>query len=966
MAVEVEQFQRGLQRAVDRARLVLDQARSPVFAADVHHQYQDKYILVETMTNAALASYANWLGLLGVSQEQLVQMCGWAKTNAVSLRFRTENGCTFLRETTREVESAKKEVVEASIGGSIRSALTSKTVTKVTEYIFKYESSYELMAVRGVGASPDDILSIQKRSGSIELERTSKSLPYPEKRCPAHQVEVNVSVLIKLLQADSAPVVPTFLIDRSSTKCHTPRRNAEIDACHAALSALRTFANDVCRCVNEVLSPGKGLSGCDRDSFVPVLPCLVDTEQQALLDDPASSTAVATPANLLACLTRAVDPSGNALGVMDINNLLVEERRKLDEIYEDLRKVFPASDHMVSATEAILYVTMRHYAGVAQTWFGAIDYIECMLRKQLIAAIGKEVMPWDFADYMTFHNRKLFAEAYAPIPFCFAVRRSSQHSPEGTLSIEQENFGGESTMASPILTTTAHSTREHYMQFPISASTNVSFGGDKYLHAWLNHKFSGESGSNLSLVAKTRQFSSMIVLVGRISSAKTFEPKYAAIVRNKDELKIPLELSTIPTPKEFKDAIESLSPEQQAFAKAFRSMQLESTLFGIVCIQIKPQLEKVLNLQGDSLTKEIKLTQELMELFITYQIPSDLLAFDEHNTVNEDGLTVVAGGAADKLKAVKRHVAAMYEMINKSKQEEIQGRQMEAAYSNPLLLRQRSNSSLFSDDMSADECEEEERCSFEAAPVMAMKSASAPRSMMKKSLAGSAVNKAARGVMDRAKGMASAIAPKLSRQSSRTESQAMDVDGASPGEGGDFEVLDANTTEQGSQKQPQGKQDHIEEESAMGRDYTKVPKEIEANLESLDVDGQVRPTIINPSSPWTKTSQKALLASPTTSWLEDDDQKKEKDAAFDLLDALTKSGAIPVEHASLHVVIAATHCFDKSVLETLVQDNVNPIDKVERSTLIMATTVHQQPAAALIKDSQALRVKDASPMLFDR
>ena len=30
------------------------------------------------------------------------------------------------------------------------------------------------------------------------------------------------------------------------------------------------------------------------------------------------------------------------------------------------------------------------------------------------------------------------------------------------------------------------------------------------------------------------------------------------------------------------DAIESLSPEQKAFAKAFRAMQLESTLFGIL------------------------------------------------------------------------------------------------------------------------------------------------------------------------------------------------------------------------------------------------------------------------------------------------------------------------------------------------------------------------------------------------
>merc|ERR1712039_144456 len=115
---------------------------------------------------------------------------------------------------------------------------------------------------------------------------------------------------------------------------------------------------------------------------------------------------------------------------------------------------------------------------------------------------------------------------------------------------------------------------------------------------------------------------------------------HAAILRNKDELKIPLDLSTIPTPKEFKDAIESLAPQQQAFAKAFRSMQLESTLFGVLVIQVKPQLEKVLNLPADSLTKEIKLTQDLMQLFIRYQIPSDLLSFDA------EGLEIVGGASS--------------------------------------------------------------------------------------------------------------------------------------------------------------------------------------------------------------------------------------------------------------------------------------------------------------------------------
>mmetsp|Transcript_109599 Transcript_109599/g.340182 ORF Transcript_109599/g.340182 Transcript_109599/m.340182 type:complete len:159 (-) Transcript_109599:107-583(-) len=148
------------------------------------------------------------------------------------------------------------------------------------------------------------------------------------------------------------------------------------------------------------------------------------------------------------------------------------------------------------------------------------------------------------------------------------------------------------------------------------------------------------------------------------------------------------------------------------------------------------------------------------------------------------------------------------------------------------------------------------------------------------------------------------------------------------------------------------------------RDYTQVPREMDERFEKLDTDSALRPTIINPSAIWTKRAQKALLASPTTSTLGSEEQKKEKDAAFDLLDALTKSGALPIEHASLHVVVAATHCFDKTVMETVVQDNANPIHKVERSTLIMASTVHQLPASALICKEQCPRVKAASPMLF--
>lgn len=72
-------------------------------------------------------------------------------------------------------------------------------------------------------------------------------------------------------------------------------------------------------------------------------------------------------------------------------------------------------------------------------------------------------------------------------------------------------------------------------------------------------------------------------------------------------------------------------------------MQLSSTLFTLCIIQIKPQLEKVLNLVPDSLTKEIKLTQDLMDLFVEYQIPSDLLSYsdDARNASSSERISAV-------------------------------------------------------------------------------------------------------------------------------------------------------------------------------------------------------------------------------------------------------------------------------------------------------------------------------------
>jgi hypothetical protein len=111
---------------------------------------------------------------------------------------------------------------------------------------------------------------------------------------------------------------------------------------------------------------------------------------------------------------------------------------------------------------------------------------------------------------------------------------------------------------------------------------------------------------------------------------------------------------------------------------------------------------------------------------------------------------------------------------------------------------------------------------------------------------------------------------------------------------------------------------------------------LDAKIEKLDEDGGLHPTILTAGKTWTKRFKKGLLSDFSTATWGKAEQKAEKQRVYDLLDALTKSGVLSVEGASLHVVLAATHCFDKSVLNTLVQVFVFVL---ERNSFFVLTDV---------------------------
>jgi len=137
----------------------------------------------------------------------------------------------------------------------------------------------------------------------------------------------------------------------------------------------------------------------------------------------------------------------------------------------------------------------------------------------------------------------------------------------------------------------------------------------------------GREREKVVMSVRAKEFCSFLVLVGRIRNNRVVEIERGLVARNKDEFYIPLKLSTIPSAKEFEKAVSSLSPTQQDFSSMFRSLQLSDSLFTIISVPLRPQLEKVMGVYRGDLMKEIKLSERLLKLLIEFQISPDLLSY---------------------------------------------------------------------------------------------------------------------------------------------------------------------------------------------------------------------------------------------------------------------------------------------------------------------------------------------------
>ena len=1004
-----DDFRDDVNEAIQTVRTILDLTRTPKLLEDHQdHTYNDKYALAEILVNTAISALLNILHRLGLTDDKLREIHPWVHRDnkAVTLCFQATETCEFVGEQSVEIvqsegviqvdtirENEYEEELEQedqideqnqntggglfSSGGRQASSRSSERKSKskskskvsssgqvkkkhkistfVKQYHWKLTVTYRLFCYAGTDKSTAVVLA-ERTADCIIVKRGTPKPPFPGTnhikpiQCPLTWVLQNLETRATPTDASdmtdgddpSDTLRCCFHIDRTKDSCRTPSRNKDtVDA----MQSFRTIADELMSISTYLVflqgksnsdsnaalnqeqtsaqQTGKDLMGSiDEDGvFVPVLPLMIES---------SSSSGTASSSATL--------PS-----VVDVDSFLNKQCGSMDKQIADIDNIQSSAQHqhqLISSAEAKMVLLTRCVEVVANRLELAIDYIEDLLRKQLIAAIGKVVQPKDFEEFISFHNQKLFATGCAPKPFCFAIRRPG-FFPNGLLTIEKQDSTPVSTRGrsrlddtdtdaqlQPIETFVRTIHDDNPVSVPLNAACAVSLTGPKYLHGWMLHKFESAQDHRFKLAARARQFSAFILMVGKMGGPDRFVPKDAIIVQNKDEVFIPLLLEEIPSAKEFKDAIASLSPEQQRFAKSFRGMQLESSVFGVAIVQIKPQLEALLGLPDNSLTKQIQLTQQLMSLFIDYQIPSDLLSFDGPADATQQA----------KLLVVQGHVKSVMDVVDDAKKKELEGIQMETARREALR---------------AADVAVAQNCSFELFASMRGGGGSSP----------GAIQRMPASVRHRRSKMSGGAAPDRRKQqeqatnSSPVPSKPLQLATKACRKSAPS-VPQSDTTNTTPPQQGSMEEDTSAgpEESATSRslvDFTAIPNTLDSKFEKYSGTGSIRSTIIKTdNNNWDRTRKDGLLGPPTHSKLQGLEIRAEKNKAFDLLDALSRSGSLAIAASELHVVVAVSHCFEKSVMGTVIMDNVNPIEQVERSSLMVASTIHGTAMPQLVGRAQ--------------
>jgi len=93
-------------------------------------------------------------------------------------------------------------------------------------------------------------------------------------------------------------------------------------------------------------------------------------------------------------------------------------------------------------------------------------------------------------------------------------------------------------------------------------------------------------------------------------------------------------------------------------------------------------------------------------------------------------------------------------------------------------------------------------------------------------------------------------------------------------------------------------------------------------LEQFDTDNALRSTIIKTSQDWSWEQRDLLSTEFTKKKWQSEKIERAKKSAFDLLDAISRSGTLPIKCSEVHIVIGISHCFENDIMYVYCSSNL--------------------------------------------
>ena len=167
-------FRGKVEACLEETRKIITTSKRLTTPNLVEHTYVEKYLVSNYLGRSAIACYLDCLSVLGLSASDLSLLVSRAQSCDVFLRFSANETCDFLKTAKRDVVHPTRHETDISSF----TLITSKQITTVTEYYFKFKAQYKLTAFWGGGDREEDQVGLQSGSSQQDIVSSTQTSQY--------------------------------------------------------------------------------------------------------------------------------------------------------------------------------------------------------------------------------------------------------------------------------------------------------------------------------------------------------------------------------------------------------------------------------------------------------------------------------------------------------------------------------------------------------------------------------------------------------------------------------------------------------------------------------------------------------------------------------------------------------------------------------------------------------------------